>query len=646
MPMRARWNIVIVIALLMLSALLALVPLLGDSVTFDETSHVVAGLAIWRTGEFRLAPDHPPLAKLWCTLPLVLTQSIQWPYANNRWWNELNVFQFGRKVLFELNDGERLVTLARLMMLPLLLLANLAIYFAARRCFGGAAALLALAIAVFSPEMLAHGHLVTTDLPITLLLLLCLLCGTRVLERPTASRLAALAGALAAAALTKLSWPLILPPLVVMAFWARFAKRVPAEGPNRARPRISWRAGLGGIAFLGLTTYIAIWAGHGFRATLFDGPRVNATDAERQSEQISVESARLFFARALLNPDGSRKSGILPAFLEVAGERTLLPEPYLLGLAMTAESTSLRRAYFCGEYSQTGWRLYFPLAFLIKTPLATLALLGLGIGAVGARRVSVRDSTLLVGLAVFAALYLSYAVFGNLNIGHRHLLPIYPTIYILAGAAVGWAASRIGRIGIGVLVAWLVTANLWIAPHYLSYFNEAIGGPARGHLYLADSNIDWGQDLKRLAAYCRNHPDEEIMLGYFGSAVPTQYEFPVTALPSYMEFDPPAALTPGAYVVSVTQLLGVFDDEVRASFWTPEYRAALQKLGALATHADASDDPSAIVTQRREARIQFDELRRKLLLARLRDRAPDDRIGWSLLVFRISQADIDALLQP
>lgn len=664
-------------ALLALTAVLAVTSLLGDSVTYDETSHLTAGMSVLQTGDFRLAPDHPPLAKLWCAWPLLFVDT-RWPPADNEHWLAANVFAFGRVWLFELNDGQRLMTIGRCMMVILLLATCATTYALARRLFGSAAGLLALTLAALSPTLLAHGRLVTTDLPITLVTALTLLTFDRLMERNTWARLLLAAVTLAAASVTKMSWPLVLPALIVMAIVA-IARRAPDDKRTRRA-----RAGtaLGALGFLAFTTWLGIWTCYGWRSAVI-APVVPTGDVAATQTQVNQanEALALQWHRVVLNPDGTPRPGWLRAFLRFAADHSLLPDAYLLGLAQTLEATSQRYAYLMGDYSTIGWRSYFPIAFALKTPLPTIALIAAGLAAVVRFRLRSRAPTLLAGVLTFVIIYGLYAVFGHLNIGHRHLLPIYPLLFALASATTLWAApplrvrtsgsnalplseraggqsgsgtssqrppaplnpsdvarARVGWSLVGVALLWLLVTNLRTYPHYLAYFNELVGGPAHASAYLADSNLDWGQDLLRLADYVRAHPDQQIKLAYFGSAVPTRY-LPCTALPSYMDFTPRADLSPGTYVVSITQLLGVYDPEIRPTFWSDVARSAYATLGQLAASADDA-------AQRAEAEREYKDLRAKRLISRLRERPPDARVGYSLFIYHLDTDDIARLTEP
>jgi len=182
-----RWHGLIVPILLVVAAALAIGSLVGDSITYDETSHLTAGMSYLKTGDFRLAPDHPPLAKVWAAWPLLLVEHV-WPSADNYGWQIGDVYLTGRTWLCELNDGERLVRIGRIMMVMLLVPLCASVYTVGRRVFGPGAGLLSLALAVFSPTLLAHGRLVTTDLPIALCLTLTIWAFARFLEQMSVGR--------------------------------------------------------------------------------------------------------------------------------------------------------------------------------------------------------------------------------------------------------------------------------------------------------------------------------------------------------------------------------------------------------------------------------------------------------------------------
>lgn len=601
----------------------------SDSATYDETSHVVSGMSYWKTGDFRLAPDHPPLAKLWFSLPPAC-MDVHWPSPTDPLWIDANVMHFGRRVLFESgNDGDGLVRAARWMMLPIFLGVLVSVFIATRRLFGLAAAMVALALAGLSPEWLAHAHLATTDAPITLLMFLVLLAVDAALRKATWVPIAAAALVFSLAIATKLSWPLVVPALALMVSFHCFARRTRAGNASAAPDGLRRRRTspfVIAVALFVLLPPAVLWSSYFGRSSTI--AEVSAPGADVRAAQARAAATIDAMWTRSMRSSGRGESSPSGGLIEFAYARSLAPEPYLLGIAMTQQVTGGRAAYLLGMHSQRGWWYYFPAAFICKTPIPTMILLALGLTAVVRRWKELsRGGTLLVGLLSFIVLYTALIMGSNFNIGHRHMLPIYPAIYAICGAAVLLATNRVMRAVVGGCVLWLLIGALLHSGGELGFFNEFAGGPRNGFRILADSNIDWGQDLKRLAAWQRRHANEPIKLGYFGTALPQAYLRDATALPSNLEFGPPAELSEGTYVVSATQLLGVYDPLLRAANWDEN---ALADMRRLATSGSAD----------------FDRLRRAMFLARLAQRPADERVGTSLFVYRLTRADAAALATP
>lgn len=603
--------------LLVAGTVLAFSSLRGDSLTFDEPYHLAAGLSYWRTDDFRFAQATPPLAQRILALPLVLSGA-QWPGPDAPGWREGDVWRFVREWASEEGSRRRTLHASRLVVVAFYLATCLATAALARRCFGEKAGGLALVLAVLSPTLLAHGRLATVDMAMTLGSALVFLALARLIERPIPLRLGAAAAALAALAVTKFTWPLVLPAVFAMsaaAFW-------------RVRGwRSAARAGGAGAA-VAVAVVVAIWSQYGwsYQAIADDDPgsRMQTALSPGEPSPTSMEETWTL----VLSP---RKPGAdaVRSTVGFARRHRLLPEAYLFGIAHTHRATG-RGGYLRGEISPVGWRSYFPIAFLVKTPLPILLLIGAGVVLVLTRRVPVRNPRLLVGVGVFVLTYAAAAVGSAMNIGHRHLLPLYPPLLAMAAATAAATSSRTSRLLLGGAVAWLGVTTISAHPHYLSYFNEAAGGWSRGHRWLADSNIDWGQDLWRLAAYAREHEEEPLRLMYFGSVRPDRYGFEVQVLVGPGTPEPLPPLEPGTYVLSVTHLLGVYDPRATDSFWAqPAARRAYQ---------EARSRPDAVAARR--------VLERGRLVCALRRRPPDDRIGASLWVYRVAAPELEAALAP
>jgi hypothetical protein len=485
----ARTHFLAVLALLSVFTVCGLVSLAGDSATSDETAHLPAGYTYLDRGDLRLNPEHPPLAKAWAALPLWLAGAGRPDYAGEDWaraaqWRFGFAFLNGPPEAAARRNPDAQLLAGRAMILALGLLLCLLVHRWAGTLWGNEGALVALALCALSPVVLAHARLVTTDLPAALGFTATLWSFARFLRAPSPGGAALTGLALGAALLTKFT-ALLLPPalLVAAAAWTVRSRRL---------------APLGGLLAAGILAYAVLWAGYGFRfAPAPEG------------------------AYALPWGAMARSEGPPPAAMALARDWRLAPEAYLFGLTAALHDET-RLAYLNGVESVIGWRSYFPLAFLYKTPPAFLLLTGWAL-LVCLRRGGRRREVLLLLLAP-VALYALVSVRSRLNIGHRHLLPIYPLLCVTAGALAPQARRRrVAAWGLGLGLAGCAVSFALATPGYLSYFSVLGGGSRGGYRHLLDSNLDWGQDLKRLAAWQRAHGGEPVDLAYFGTADPRAY---------------------------------------------------------------------------------------------------------------------------
>lgn len=526
-------------ALLALFAAQVLTAIPRKSPTFDEPAYLSSGYAILDRGDHRLMPMHPPLSKALAALPLlgmgVDARYDTWGWERGAVWVYAWEFLYGGR-----NDADRLVFAARSGFVALGVLLGLLVHGWARSLYGPGGGLLALFLFAFSPNLLAHAGIATTDLPVTFFILAALFVFDRAARR--LSRAGAVgAGVLWGLALLSKHTGWVLLPVLAAVFAIRLWREEAARG---------WGRRLAFVGLFGLAAYGALWGGY-------------------------------------LGCKRSDPAGRPPeALLGFLWDRGLLPEPYLTGLHQT-KITMGRPAFLDGEHSRVvtvlrgdppvpvprlvGWPHYFVMTFLYKTPLPGLLLF---VAALAVSRRLPRGTLAeevplwILGGAVFVAVSAS-----GMNIGHRHALPILPAAVILMGRLVPALAGlaprfRTGAWGaVGALLAWYAAGTLRIHPHHLAYFNEIAGGPQEAPRHLTDSNIDWGQDLKLLARSMRERGIEEVHLSYLGTADPAYYGIRYRALPGYtLNFPPPSAgrrsegIRAGEYVaVSVTNLMETFE---------------------------------------------------------------------------------------
>ena len=542
------------------------------SATYDEPAHLSAAWTHVRLHDYRLSPDHPPLVQSLAAVPLVFLD-VKMDPADEAW-GEHAIWRFARRWLYHWNDAGRLLFWGRLPIVFLAAALAVAIFLWARARFGPAPAFVALFLAVLSPDLLAHGQLVTTDLGAAAFIFLAVVAFDAALQRTTPGRLLLAGLALGAALATKLS-ALGLGPILLVLALARLVEPRPLVLHFGAERRVEGRAAraavLAGLLLALLpVAVVVIWAAYGFQRSFGADPALAASfpwDALRASHPLvhgSVHAAR---------------------------DLGLLPEPYLFGFLRFFEHSEARRAFLLGEVSATGFPHFFLVTFLVKTPLPLLGLLLLALAGRG--RGAARPGALAaawIPLLAYAALTQSR----GLNIGHRHLLPLYPFVFVVAGAAAAWLPRRLGRAGVVLLaglLGWYAWGTLRVHPHPLAYFNEAVGGPANGWRVLVDSSLDWGQDLTRVEPWMRRHGIARYKLSYFGSASPAYHGITGEMLPGYTSPRVPRVtreVSPGdVLAVSATNLQGIYIED--------------------------EDQP---------------------LMARIRELEPFGSIGYSILVFR------------
>ncbi len=518
--------------LLALYAALAASAAVGDSQIMDEQIHLAAGHEGWTRGEYRLNPEHPPLAKLWAAIPTALAGWTDFEYPAHR----AEPWIAPRKALLS----------ARCMVALLGVLLGLVVYLWARELWGARAALVPLFLYTLSPTMLAHGHLVTTDLAASLGFVLASWTAWRMTERPTWPRALAAGAGLGVALSMKFSTLMLIPILPGVAAALLLARKA---------DRATWRRT--GAAFLGagLLAWILVWAGYGFKYAA--GPLPWA--------QIPEGAKVVAWARPL----------------------RLLPESFLYGVAFVANYAS-RPAFLCGEIVQGGRWTYFPLAFLVKSTPAVLALAG-WLLVEGLRRRRLGSAGLF--LAVPAALYFAVAVLSPLQIGHRHLAPVYPALFLGAGWLASIAAERWRAWAIGGLLAAQALSGLAAHPRQLAYFNFAAGGSEGGSKLLADSNVDWGQDLFRLRKEMERRGISEVKLAYFGLATPSAHGIRARKVWTFFYDDGPAVVPRSGDVlaISVNVLHGMFGEFPKGRGY-PDWKdwlAGIRKLTPIGRAGDS-----------------------------------------------------------
>jgi hypothetical protein len=269
------------------------------------------------------------------------------------------------------------------------------------------------------------------------------------------------------------------------------------------------------------------------------------------------------------------------------------------------------------------------------------------------------------------AVYLPACLLSHLNIGQRHILPTYPAMFVLAGAAAAWLVQRhwVRWVMTSLLVAllvWFIGASVFVRPHYLAYFNELVGGPRQGYRHLVDSSLDWGQDLPGLRQYLDSHglnqPGQtQVYLSYFGTGDPAYYGIHTRLLPGYPQAPAPAdarrlvaPLTGGCYCISATTFQAIYLYFPGA--WNPAYEDQYQRLRQIWTEFSTQlQDPvraRAVEESGSQTLLQVNLAYRDMMLGRLcaylrqhrREHPPDDEVGYSILIYHLTDQEVAVAL--
>ncbi len=509
----------------------------ANSCTWDEADHTYAAYMQWK-GDFGLNSEHPPLVKFLATIPLqdmaiTLPPMLDRPYR-------LQEVKGGKDFLFG-NDANRILFRARMAVSVLTLLLALLVFFAAREMFGTAAGILALTLISFDPTLLAHSALVTTDAGQACFLFGAIYAFYRYANSPSLACLAVTGLVTGLALAAKHSAVLIFPMLLVLIAFEILSRRgasavdTGSQGPASQLAR----------AFLAISaiSVLVLWAFYGFRfASREAGLQLNPTFAVQMSHVPSPAMAAVLVACARWH---------------------LLPESYLYGFAHVLFQSKAFHSYLLGTiYPHPVW-FYFPVAMLIKSSLTFLLLLTITVWAIASGRF--RESRKLTYLFVPAAIYMIFAMAGGMNIGVRHVLPIY----IFLSVAIAGASCRLIELNrrwlypVAALLVFQAISVVHAYPAYVSYANEAFGGPGNVHKYLSDSNSDWGQQLKSVKTYLDRRGIKNCWFAYFGEGVADYSYYGIPCKPlitaDSLYFDSPHDVPPsidGPVLISAGVLSG------------------------------------------------------------------------------------------
>lgn len=488
------------------------------TVTNDEIVHIPAGYYYLVSGNFRLNPEHPPLVKMWACLPVLflrpevraLTEPAGQDFAQFTVTSAIDFWHVNRPRFRAISFWSRLP------MVLLTLTFGALIFVYGRQLFGARAALLSVALFSLEPTMLAHGRIVHTDIAAALGYLLFFFALQTYCRAPTFSRAAWFGMATGFALLTKFSMVVLIPIFVaglVYGVWT--APRCKTS---------HWRIALQFCA-AALIVIVLLNAAYYFQHPALAQPETNWIAAT-----MPLASARIMLAIRVL-------SRVLPTY-------------YLFGLyTLVVHNHFGHPASLLGEYSAFGWWYYFPIAFALKTtiPFLLVSICALGWALWGG---ILGHEKKLLALLIPIALYMTMSMMSNINIGIRHIAPVFPFLFLLGGGGLDRllksnVRGRAAAVLTVVLLGWMLVDAVRAYPDYMSFMSPlTLGKP--GWQLLSDSNVEWGDDVGALARYLHDHGETKVRAGLSGGwATLEMYDIQL------VDFAPPDVQRPGTRYIAI-----------------------------------------------------------------------------------------------
>lgn len=547
--MNRKWALGAAIALVLILVAQVALSTLQESPSWDEGDHIYAGYMNWKHGEYDLNPEHPPLVKLIATIPL-LPLDLKVPPRQGRYFKDESYYG-GQALLFHNGPGDgghytvdTLLFRVHMAVLVFAIALAFLLFFAGTEMFGSVAGLVALTLFVFDPTVLVNAPFVATDTGAAFGFFASVYTFYRFAKSMTWPRAIVCGVAVGVALASKHSTVLLLPILILLGA-GEIAGRWKA---NRHWPgREAMRLVLGMLAIAAIAIFL-LWGVYSFRFAMHPQGVV----MRGRAEQIAPLSPAM--------------KTVLSFFFRFH----LLPESYLYGFADVLRVGNAMPAYIFGKLYVHGQWFYFPSILSLKWSVGVLGLLALAIYAFSSCKVHRPREVFF--LAFPALFYLAVAMLRTENIGVRHVLPVFPFVFALAGGGAAWLMHqrKLWLIPVAALLLWHVTDSVRMFPNYMPYANIFWGGPSKTNLHFTDSATEWGQELKWVKQWTDAHHVTQCWIAYFPAPflLPSDYGIPCRLLPtddswSQLDIDVPPVVH-GPILISYPDLNGFeFGSKVR-----------------------------------------------------------------------------------
>ncbi|MFC2092138.1 glycosyltransferase family 39 protein [Elusimicrobiota bacterium] len=551
-------NVLFVILLCLVFSLICISSYIKKSPTYDEVQHLSAGYALLKTGEFDIGIGHPHLFRYIIGLP-VLFMDPAYPEAHPlfqrklsndpRKWSMMQDYSFAEEFFYNSgNNPDRLFFWGRFFSVLIGVCLAIVIYLFSSDLFGSSAGIFSLFLYCFSPTIIAHSRLAVNDVAGAAAIIFALFMTHCYMKKNSIKNFLMLIFATSIALLTKYNAVILIPfTLVIM---------ILTDGKKSL---IKYLFFLGAVIFIIDLTYAFSGVFH-----------VKELNYEVFCELIPFnifDKPLYLFYKYLPLPDAYLKSFVRLLMHNIRGHSTFL----------------------AGRYSTQGWWYYFPLAFLFKTPVLTLLLFALWIMNMLMVRKASRGELLLIS---FFVIYWIMSIRSTINIGHRHILPVYPVLFILFARLYNTYADYVKKkiLRYGFIIVYILSTQIYF-PHYLPYFNCIIR-PENGYRYFADSSLDWGQDLPGLKQFLRKEGSPAVIILYWGKASLKHYGIEHQAIflnkDNYSHINA-SGVKKEYLAISATSLLEVYSAQRNVFMWLRD-KKPYKKIGFSIFVYDITED--------------------------------------------------------
>lgn len=667
---------------------------------FDEPSHIGTGYHLLKYRDYRVSNGNLVLGPLLAGLPLQsqrvhpVDDSLLARIYSDRQLPTSADFVLGINLLYKAgNVSQRMLWDGRLMMALCSVATIVIVGLWSSSIFGATAGPFASFLLACCPPFIALAGIIGADMPVTFCFTIAMFAVWRLLHAVTPTTCIGAGVACGLLAGAKLSAVLFAPMVAALIAWRMIGGGPLHVGWTRGMPVaiISSRPRIAGALLVAAcgslcVAWATIWSLYGFRY-----------DAIAPGMHGSVDWSHLQRLGELARTNHS--ASMLLRGVECARSAKMLPEAYLRDLSVLPLITGARLSFLCGMVSVDGHWWYFPFTFILKSGLAFLSVLILAawaaVGGDGSGRRWWREPWPyeMGPLLIFVIVYSTAAMSSSLNIGHRHLLPVYPFLAVFAGIIPGRLPAVVNTrwpVTVRKLAGWAIAICAGIGldaalahPHHLAYICPAMRPWAAPFQLVADSSLEWGQELPAVRRWlekkCAND-ESRAYFAYFGSVVPGAHPYDIKAvlLPGFFDNAPTllAPLEPGWYLVSATMLPPMYrreseiDGRVPIGPWCDEYerwyqghdrllreilaientdlrkQRMIERFDGLAEQYGYPEKLRSLSDEEKygvwaEGARFYDGLRFARLSCYLARRAPDDIIAESVLAYRLSRDELD-----